>query len=192
MPAASDRRRDAAATAHSADAPVEVVAYDDSWPSKFEAECARLEPLLAEWLAGPIEHVGSTAVPNMPAKPVVDIMAPVNTLHESEPAIDALVAAGYTYSPYKSEQMHWFCKPSPEHRTHHLHLVPLNSIPWAERLAFRDALRANPQWAVDYAKLKRQLAEQYRHDREGYTEAKSPFIRSILWKVTEQWQGAGA
>jgi GrpB-like predicted nucleotidyltransferase (UPF0157 family) len=76
--------------------------------------------------------------------------------------------------------MHWFCKPSPQLRTHHLHLVPFESQLWRERLAFRDYLRAHPAAAAEYAKLKRDLARRYRYDRETYTDAKEPFVRKIV------------
>jgi GrpB-like predicted nucleotidyltransferase (UPF0157 family) len=163
-------------------APVEVVPYDASWPSKFAAEASLLEGLLAPWLAGAIEHIGSTAVPGLPAKPVIDIMAPVHSLQASRPAIQALAAAGagYLHHPYKAQEMHWFCKPSPHLRTHHLHLVPLASPLWHRQLRFRDALRQNPALAAQYAELKRALAQQFRFDREAYTQAKAPFIDRVL------------
>ena len=80
-------------------------------------------------------------MPGLPAKPVIDLMAPVASLEAARPAIGAAAAAGYCHFPYKAETMHWFCKPSPSHRTHHLHLVPFQSPAWVQRLAFRDALR---------------------------------------------------
>lgn len=164
---------------------IELAAYDPSWPSKFESERARLEILLAPWLAGRIEHIGSTAVPNLPAKPVIDIAAPVHSLEASRAAIAVATGAGYAYWPYKADLMHWFCKPSPELRTHHLHLVPVASPLWQERLAFRDALRADPALAAEYAALKRSLAGKYRNDREAYTEAKTPFVQQVLSRTLE-------
>jgi len=119
-------------------------------------------------------------VPGMSAKPVIDIMAPVKDLESSRPALGALQAIGYCYAPYKTDVMHWLCKPSPELRTHHLHLVPLNSRLWIERLAFRNLLIADPSVARDYAVLKHRLAAAYRHDRERYTEEKGPFIETVL------------
>jgi GrpB-like predicted nucleotidyltransferase (UPF0157 family) len=116
----------------------------------------------------------------MPAKPVLDIMAPVHELDASRPAIDAAASAGYLHAPYRADEMHWFCKPSPWYRTHHLHLVPRSSLLWKQRLAFRDALREDPGIAREYADLKRQLAERFRFDREAYTRAKGPFITRIL------------
>lgn len=163
-----------------AEAPIEVVPYDPRWPAAFERERALLEATLALWLVGPPEHIGSTAVPGLAAKPVIDIMAPVTSIAASYPAIDAARALGYQYFPYKSEVMHWFCKPSPEHRTHHLHLVPMGSSLWRERLAFRDALRANAGVRDAYATLKRTLAARHCLDREAYTDAKTPFIERVL------------
>lgn len=164
------------------EAPIELVAYDPSWPSKFEAERAHLEGVLAKWLVGSIEHIGSTAVPGLAAKPVIDIMAPVKTLESSRPAIEAVVGAGYVHYPYMGDVMHWFCKPTPEERTHHLHLVPIGSRLWFERLAFRDALRSSVTLANEYADLKAQLAARFRTDREAYTKAKTPFVNHVLSK----------
>ena len=146
----------------------------------FREERDLLTDVLEAWLVGRIEHVGSTAVPGLAAKPVIDIMAPVEDLESSRPALAALQAIGYCYAPYKPEEMHWFCKPSPEHRTHHLHLVPLNSRRWIEPLAFRDLLVSDASVAKDYAALKFRLAAAYRNDRERYTEEKGPFIESAL------------
>lgn len=159
---------------------VEIVAYDASWPRKFEQERQHLEQVLAHWLAGSIEHIGSTAVAGLAAKPVIDIMAAVADLPTSRPAIDALARAGYLYSPYKPEVMHWFCKPSSEVRTHHLHLVPATSTLWNERLAFRDALRSSASLRNEYVELKFRLALQYQEDREAYTEGKTDFVRRVL------------
>ena len=162
------------------EAPVEIVQYDPLWTSKFESERVLLQALLAPWLTGPIEHVGSTAIPGMEAKPVIDIMAGVRSLESSQSAISKLVDAGYVYFPYRPEIMHWFCKPSAAFRTHHLHLVPLGSARWVECLAFRDAIRRDPALATEYAALKKRLAETFRFDREAYTDGKTPFVRRVL------------
>ena len=173
----------------SRDALIELVPYDGSWPARFEAERALLEIALASWLAGPMEHIGSTAVPGLAAKPVIDMMAPVHSLEQSRPAIDAAAAAGYLHAPYKADVMHWFCKPSPQRRTHHLHLVPLDSVLWRERLAFRDTLRRDATLAAEYGELKRRLALSLREDREAYTEAKTPFVRRVLRDVLTSSDG---
>ena len=163
-----------------AEAPIEVAPYDARWPAAFEQERALLAEALGPWLAGPPEHIGSTAVPGLAAKPVIDIMAPVHTLAASRPAIEAARELGYVPYPYKPDVMHWFCKPSAAHRTHHLHLVPLGSPLWRERLAFRDALRADPELRASYQALKLDLAQRYRLVREAYTDAKTPFIEQVL------------
>ena len=161
------------------DASVEIAPYDPAWPRRFEEERARLVSVLDPWLAGPIEHIGSTAVAGLAAKPVIDIMAGVATLDASREAIAALEPSGYVYFPYRADAMHWFCKPSPALRTHHLHLVPASSRLWTERLAFRDYLRRHADVAGEYAALKRELAARYRFDREAYTESKGPFVARI-------------
>ena len=140
---------------------VRIVPYDPAWPAEFEAERALLEPVLAPWLAGEIHHVGSTSVPGLGAKPVIDILAEVSSLEESRAAIEPLRELSYWWFPYQEERMNWFCKPSPEHRTHHLHLVVPGSEAWREELAFRDALRAEPETARAYEELKRRLADEH-------------------------------
>lgn len=161
-------------------APVELVEYDPEWPVKFEVERAFLMKIIGQWFYGGIEHVGSTAVPGLLAKPVVDIMFGVKSLNESRPAIDVLVNNGYEYWPYKAEVMHWFCRPSDAFRTHHLHLIPFQSPLWNERLQFRDLLLTNQDIANEYSDLKRELAARYKEDRETYTQMKWPFIQRVL------------
>jgi GrpB-like predicted nucleotidyltransferase (UPF0157 family) len=170
------------------DAPIRLSGYDPRWVRLFDAERVALEAVLAPWLRGPIEHVGSTAVPGLAAKPVIDIMAAVGTLEESRGAIAALRGQGYQYSPYRADEMHWFCKPGFSFRTHHLHLVPRGSALWTARIVFRDRLRADPGVAARYAELKRRLAAEFEHDREAYTDGKGEFVERI---VAEAASGSG-
>src|SRR5262245_29380194 len=131
----------------SGDAPVRIVQYDQTWPSTFDAERQLLLDAIGAWLvAGSIEHIGSTAIPGLDAKPVIDIMAGVESLEGSRAAQPVLESLQYCYAPYRTEVMHWFCKPSPAQRTLHLHLVPRGSPLWIEQLAFRDYLRTHPDW----------------------------------------------
>lgn len=164
----------------SEEAAVHIVPYDPAWPALFELERQLLSRTLRSWLAGPIEHVGSTAVFGLAAKPVIDVMAAVESLEASRDAVVVLPEAGYHYAPYRPEVMHWFCKPGFSLRTHHLHLVPYRSLLWTERIAFRDCLRSDAKVASEYAELKHSLAEVHRFDREAYTEAKAPFIARVL------------
>jgi GrpB-like predicted nucleotidyltransferase (UPF0157 family) len=161
------------------DAPIEIVSYDPSWPDRFEEEAAHLRRVLKPWLHGPIEHIGSTAIPGLAAKAVVDIMAGVLTLDASRPAIIAASEFGYCYAPYQADREHWFCKPSFAFRTHHLHLIPIGTPEWLRPLAFRDYLRAHRDVAAEYEVLKRRLAQAHRLDREAYTASKGPFIGRI-------------
>ena len=126
--------------------------------SDFERKRTPFVEALATWLVGPIEHIGSTAIPGLAAKPVIDIMAGVQTLEASRPAIAAATALGYCYLPYQAELEHWFCRPSLAFRTHHLHLIPVGTPQWLRPIAFRDYLRTHADVASEYEALKRQLA----------------------------------
>lgn len=154
--------------------------YDSSWPEKFKKEKAYLLSVAGPWNDGTIEHVGSTAVPGMVAKPVIDIMFGVKSLEHSKPAIEVLVESGYEYWPYKTDVMHWFCKPTDAFRTHHLHLIPFGSPLWNERIKFRELLRSDKSIFEQYAKLKQGLAASHKEDREAYTQKKWPFIKQAL------------
>jgi GrpB-like predicted nucleotidyltransferase (UPF0157 family) len=160
--------------------PIRITPYDSRWPELFELERTALEAAIGRWLTGGIHHVGSTAVAGLAAKPVVDILAGVEGLGTSRACFEPLAGLDYMYAPYLSEEMHWFCKPDPSRRTHHLHLVPTGSGRFADELAFRDRLRADPGAARAYAALKLDLADRFGDDREGYTEAKAGFIHKIL------------
>ena len=161
------------------DASVEIVRYDEAWPDLFEEEWRKLLGIIAPWLAGPIEHIGSTAVPGLAAKPVIDIMAGVASLDASRPALPVLAGLDYCYFPYRPDSEHWFCKPSPLFRTHHLHLVPFGTVQWVGAIAFRDYLRAHPETAAEYQELKTRLAGAFQFDREAYTQAKGPFVTRV-------------
>ncbi|HEX7244873.1 MAG TPA: GrpB family protein [Solirubrobacterales bacterium] len=162
------------------DEPIRLVPPDPGWPAAFELEWAALAETIGRWIVGGIHHVGSTAVPGLEAKPIIDIMAGVLDLEVSRACFEPLADLDYLYAPFLPAEMHWFCKPDPAHRTHHLHLVPTGSQRYRDELALRDRLRADPRLAADYAALKRDLAKRHRDDREAYTEAKSTFIRAAL------------
>ncbi len=159
---------------------VELSEYNSAWPEMFRLEKLFLESVAGEWIYGGIEHVGSTSVVGLAAKPIIDIMFGVKSLADSRAVIEVLEKNSYCYAPYKTEVMHWFCKPSEDHRTHHLHLVPYNSPLWHERLKFRNILRSNTNLASEYASLKRELVVRYSKDREMYTDKKWPFIKKAL------------
>jgi GrpB-like predicted nucleotidyltransferase (UPF0157 family) len=162
---------------------IEVVEPDPAWSGLANQLCAALQPLLSAWLDGTVEHVGSTAVPGLPAKPVVDLMAPVRSLADSAAAREPLAGAGWVVVPPELDERPWrhfYVLPDGARRVAHLHLVERAHPRWRETLAFRDALRARPQLAGAYADLKRDLAARYRTDREAYTDAKAAFIENAL------------
>jgi GrpB-like predicted nucleotidyltransferase (UPF0157 family) len=163
-----------------ADEPISIAPYDPGWPALFDRERDLLRGAIGAWILGDIHHVGSTAVPGLDAKPIIDILVGVEDLATSRACFGPLAELGYLYAPYLPGEMHWFCKPDPRRRTHHLHLVPCDSRRYRDELAFRDRLRSNPEKARDYAELKHRLAARFEHDREGYTEAKADFIGRVL------------
>ena len=160
--------------------PIQLVPYDHSWPDRFAEEQVALAQAIGSWATGGIHHVGSTAVPSLDAKSIIDILVGVDSLEASRACFDPLANLAYLYAPYLADEMHWFCKPHPARRTHHLHLVPTDSRRFRDELSFRDWLRESPQAAEEYAALKHDLADRFADDREAYTDAKAAFIRRVL------------
>jgi GrpB-like predicted nucleotidyltransferase (UPF0157 family) len=160
--------------------PIKIAAYDPEWPARFEEERSALADAIGDFATGGIHHVGSTAVPGLDAKPIIDVLVGVESLDASRPVFDPLARLGYMYAPYLTDEMHWFCKPHPSRRTHHLHLEPVRGQRYRDELGFRDRLKANPDLARRYAELKRSLARRFEHDRESYTQAKAAFIGEAL------------
>jgi GrpB-like predicted nucleotidyltransferase (UPF0157 family) len=160
-----------------------IVPYDPVWPRQYEEERALLETIFAGSQIT-IEHVGSTAVPGLGGKPVIDIMVGLSKLADAECRIPELERAGYEYVQEYEVQLperRYFRKPRTGARVFHLHCVIKESDFWIRHLAFRDHLRAHPEFAAAYYELKRELA--IRVKKEEYTEAKSPFIEAALTRV---------
>ena len=163
-------------------ATIRVEAYDDSWASTFAAEEALLTGVFGD-VDAVIEHIGSTAVPGLPAKPIVDVLVGVADLAEVEARVGALDVIGYAYVPeYEAQipQRRYFRKPRDRPRSVHLHCVERGGAIWRRHLAFRDHLRASPPDAAAYGALKRQLAERHGSDRDAYLAGKAPFIEAVL------------
>ena len=164
---------------------INVVAYDPHWPSRFEAERAELERLLAPWLVQGVHHIGSTSVPGLSAKPILDMMAGIRDLDEARAAIPVLEEYGYEHAPHRPTA-HWFHKPrsqslspSVAEHTHGLHLTEPGSDLWLERLTFRDALRADSGLRDEYEALKLRLAGTH-DDIRAYTADKRDFVARVL------------
>jgi GrpB-like predicted nucleotidyltransferase (UPF0157 family) len=161
---------------------VTVVPYDPEWPRRFETERALLEHVLAPWLDEGIHHVGSTAIPGVSAKPLVDMMAGVRDLHEARASFEPLQEHSYLHTPHRPGIAHHFSKPSPllPETLYGLHLTEPGSDLWRERLTFRDALRNDRALAAEYQALKLRLAEEHRLDLRAYTAGKRDFVIRVL------------
>jgi GrpB-like predicted nucleotidyltransferase (UPF0157 family) len=166
-----------------------IVEYDPRWSLMFEEEAARVAGVLSKDLVARIDHIGSTAVRGLVAKPIIDLLVSVHSLIEAKQvAISPLEELGYAY---------WFDNPDPQRmflvkglppnspRTHHIHIIESDSI-LRERLLFRDYLREHPDEAFRYAQLKRHLAQQFSTDREAYTSGKTEYVQSIMQRVRQE------
>lgn len=169
---------------------VVIVPYDPRWPEWFEQEKQHLLSCLPHELIRRIEHFGSTAVPGLAAKPVVDMLVEVTSLEQTRRRIAPLLESqGYDYfwRPTWGDDIPpfyaWFIKRNKRgQRTHHIHMVEADFEHW-ERLRFRDYLIKHPRVADEYGRLKLDLAAKHRHDRVAYTKAKTEFIQTVIEKI---------
>jgi GrpB-like predicted nucleotidyltransferase (UPF0157 family) len=171
--------------AHAIVEEVHLAAHDPRWAAQFAAERDRLLDLLPGQFAA-IEHIGSTAIPGLAAKPIIDLLAGVRTMNEADALLEPLCTHGYETSAEFNATLpdrRWLMRHALGRRTHHLHLVVFGGEPWVQRLRFRDLLRADAAIAARYEHLKLNLAAKYRLDREAYTHAKTAFINEVLAKA---------
>ena len=195
---------------------IEIAEYDTRWPRMFEQERCRLIGQFAQFdIIELIEHIGSTAVPGLAAKPVLDILLGVGNkdildVHSEEAwnaeadkhisprgprlhveLVDGLARLGYVYRGEASIPGRlFFRKDTGGHRTHHIHVAKFGGDFWQSHLLFRDYLRAHPEWAHAYGELKRKLAMEHGHSRAADTDAKTPLINELLSKA-EAWRARG-
>ncbi len=169
--------------------PITIADFDARWPVLYKEERSRIVAAIGPWVAD-IQHVGSTAVPGLGAKPIIDIMIGLRSLDHARHCIAPLEAIGYQYIPeYEDElpERRYFRRPGGGayrgRGTHHLHMVETSSEFWERHLLFRDYLRDHAEVARAYEALKRRLAAHYGADHEGYTEAKTGFITDIEAKA---------
>lgn len=165
-----------------ADQLVHLTDYDRAWPDLFADQQARVAAVLAPWLAAPVEHIGSTSVPGLAAKPVIDMLASVRSLTGAQDAVAPLTEDGWLFWPDDPCRHYrlWFLRPRAEARTHHLQLIGYDEPHARALIAFRDALRADPDLRASYAELKERLGRQHRTNRNAYTNAKSEFVARVL------------
>lgn len=161
--------------------------YNPKWPKAAMMEIQSLKKKLDfSWLVD-IQHFGSTAVKGVAAKPIIDIIIAVDNLEQAKAMIPILEGSGYLFwDENPKEDRFFFVKGMPPYgkqRTHHIHVFEARSYEWFARTLFRDYLNSHQQVLQEYQLLKEQLAAKYKEDREGYTEGKEKFIRSIVQKA---------
>lgn len=157
--------------------------YDPDWPRLFLAERERLCAGLGTHILD-VQHIGSTSISGMLAKPILDIGVAVADFEEATRCIPLLEQLGYRYKGENGiPRRHYFVKGDP--RTHHLHMLEVTSQEWKNHLLFRDHLRKNPETAQAYADLKQQLATRVAADREAYQTGKESFINTVLQQAKE-------
>jgi GrpB-like predicted nucleotidyltransferase (UPF0157 family) len=161
--------------------PIEIHPYDPDWPAAYERE----RRLILDAFAEPplvIEHMGSTAIPGLPAKPIIDIIVQVRDLTEAHAAVPALEATGYSFwrdNPDKTKLYLVKGLPPAPRRTHHLHIYD-DAAEITRHLLFRDHLRASPEGLAAYLALKQDLAARFHDDREAYSKGKTAFIDDLV------------
>jgi GrpB-like predicted nucleotidyltransferase (UPF0157 family) len=164
--------------------PIIVVDYDPNWPIVFESLRKRIADILGD-VAAAIEHVGSTAVPNLPAKPIIDIDVLLASETMLPAAIERLASIGYVHrGDLGVPEREAFYAPAND-PPHHLYVCPPQSAEFRRHVAFRDYLRAHPREAKIYANLKITLAERFRDDRPAYNDGKTEFVNGLLSRAQD-------
>lgn len=149
-----------------------------AWAAAYERERAKIAAALGEHIIR-IEHVGSTSIPGVPAKPILDILVGIQDFDESRVCVGPMIGIGYRYRGENGiPRRHYFVKGDPS--THHIHMVEVQSDNWKVTLRFRDLLRMHPHLASEYAREKEHLARAYAGDREGYQREKDKVVEGIL------------
>ena len=170
---------------------VQVVPYDPSWPSRYRREAALLREALGDCLVE-IHHIGSTSVPGLWAKPIIDILPVVTAVEEADRRRAALEALGYEYLGEFGIPGRRYLRKGGEHRTHQVHLFDRESRDEIRRhLAVPAYLRCHPDAARDYAQLKRRLARRFPRDIDGYCDGKDAFVKALERAALDWWETAG-
>lgn len=165
---------------------VQLAEHDPEWERLFEAEAERLHSALGERVIT-IEHVGSTAIEGVAAKPIIDLLVVVEELGDETVWTGRLGEHGYTLRPNDGVEDRLFYAKGPEDdRTHYLSVTDRGSDTHVDQLAFRDYLREHPETAREYSQLKRELAARFPDDRASYTERKSSFVEQIVEEARDK------
>jgi len=160
--------------------PIEVVDYDVGWPDEFARERRRIRQLVGDYIVE-LEHFGSTAIPGLAAKPIIDMLAGVHDVDAAPVEARSLFDSGYTDFGVQVPGRRLFTRGGRANEaTHHLHFVLCGSSAWYEPLQFRDRLRGDSRLAQQYADLKRELAARHGRDVQAYGQGKADFVTSVL------------
>ncbi len=162
---------------------VQLSPYSEEWAVKFQYEKYQILNVIGGEISA-VEHIGSTSVKGLTAKPIIDIMVGIDDLDRTEILIEPLSKIDFEHVPKPGlTQRRFFRKGLWGRGTCHLHVCEFQGKEWNEKLLFRDYLRNRPQAAEEYAQLKSELAVKYKFDRPAYTEHKEPFIRKIIQRA---------
>jgi GrpB-like predicted nucleotidyltransferase (UPF0157 family) len=162
------------------DYPVTIVEYNPEWKKQFEQEKTQIGNVLGN-NALAIEHIGSTSIDGLIAKPIIDIAVAVNDLNDADSFIEPLRTIGYEYVPKADfPSRRFFRKGEWRKGTHHLHVYEITGEQWKNNLLFRDYLKNHPDQLRQYADLKKNLVVLHPDDRTTYTNKKAPFIQKII------------
>lgn len=161
---------------------VKLFSYNPAWEKLYKKEAELLRSVIGKYVLD-IQHVGSTSIPEVKAKPIIDIAIGVKNLKDGEKCIKPLKQLGYEYKHSAGiKGRHFFAKGSEKNWTHHIHIVKLNGRFWKNYILFRDYLRKHKKAIQEYNELKEKLAKKYKNDRDTYTAQKHSFIQKILKK----------
>jgi len=173
---------------------IEVVPHDPDWTEQYQHEAHLIADIFSDQLVS-IHHIGSTAIPGIKAKPVIDMMVVVQTIQQVEQFNQAMIDLGYSpRGEHGIPGRRYFKKGSDEIHSHHVHVYGLGHPDILLHLNFRDYLRAHPMEAQAYSQLKETLAQQYREDPPGYTDGKTDFVvernrRAAQWQAQQKNEG---
>jgi GrpB-like predicted nucleotidyltransferase (UPF0157 family) len=172
------------------DPAIRIVEYDARWPARARAELRRIEEALGS-VAVRLEHVGSTAVPGLASKPILDLQLSVAAIEPRDAYVQPLQGLGYLFVPTpEAPDYHFFAKPPERPRSHHLHVCEAGSGHELRHLALRDYLRTHADEAASYAALKRTVAGRHPQDRLAYIEGKHEFVTALEARALRWARGA--
>ncbi len=167
--------------------PIIIEEFDPNWEIKYKDAKNRILEKIGQFVIA-IEHIGSTAISGLASKPIIDILIGLHSLDDAKKCIPLIIDLGYEYIPEHERvlpERRYFRKPKKGFgkREFHLHMVEFNSDFWTKQILFRDYIKTHPEALIEYEKLKQNLAEKYRDNRQAYTDGKDEFIQKILEKA---------